>query len=209
MRTKFIAFAGAALIATAGVAGSLALSGATAQSDAKAPVILIINQAMVISQSKAGQSVTPQLAKLQEAANKELNKEIEKIVKEGKDLEKLKATLSEEVWLQQANKVAIKQNNLPALREVKVRELSISEQKALGEITEEMKPILKKIVDARGATILLDRSAVMYASIDTDITQEVITELDKKITSVKVEKVDLAELQRKAQEAAKKQAGKK
>jgi rRNA-processing protein FCF1 len=67
-----------------------------------------------------------------------------------------------------------------------------------------MLPILKTIVEARGATILLDRSAVMYASTDTDITQQVIAELDKKLTSVTVEKTNLAELQKQAAEAQKK-----
>ncbi|MFQ5562752.1 MAG: OmpH family outer membrane protein [Parvularculaceae bacterium] len=180
-----------------------AISAAQAQQSAKAPVILIINQAQVLAQSKAGQSIQPQLAKLEEEANKELNAEVEKVLKESEDLKKQKDLMAEDVWLEKAKQVAVKQNNLPVLRDVKVRELSLSEQQALGKISEAMKPILKEIVENRGATLLLDRSAVMYASIDTDITQEVIAELDKKLKSVEVEKVSLAELQRQAAEAQK------
>ena len=111
--------------------------------------------------------------------------------------------------MEKAKQLSVKQNNLPALREVKVRELSISEQQALGKINDAMMPILKKIVEDRGATVMLDRSAVMYASVDTNITAEVIAELDKVLSTVKVEKVSLADLQRQALEAQKKSDDKK
>ncbi len=194
-----------------GAVGAAAISSATAQQSGKAPVILILNQGQVLATSKAGQSMKPQLETLQKQANDELNAEVEKIVKEGEDLQKQKGLLSEDVWTQRAQQVAIKQNNLPTLREVKVRELSIAEQSAVQKINDAMLPILQSIVESRGATVLLDRSAVMYAAADTDITQQVITELDKKLSTVKVEKVSLAELQRQAQqaEAAQKSGGKK
>lgn len=198
MRKKLAAVAGAAALAVVGVAASAGLSVAHAQS---APVILIVNQAQVLGQSKAGQSIRTQLEKLQEQANTELNAEVEKVVKEVEDLRKQKDLMAEEVWMQRAQQAEVKRQNLPALREVKTRELSISEQQALNQLTDKLTPILERIVERRGATLLLDRSAVMYAAVDTDITAEVISELDKAITTVKVEKVSLAELQRQAQEA--------
>ena len=201
----------AAALGVFGAVGAAAISSATAQQSGKAPVILILNQGQVLATSKAGQSMKPQLETLQKQANDELNAEVEKIVKEGEDLQKQKGLLAEDVWTQRAQQVAIKQNNLPTLREVKVRELSIAEQSAVQKINDAMLPILQSIVESRGATVLLDRSAVMYAAADTDITQQVITELDKKLSTVKVEKVSLAELQRQAQqaEAAQKSGGKK
>ena len=203
MKTKFLA---AAVFAVASL-GAVAMAPiAQAQSAAKAPVILIIDQAQVVAASKAGKSMRPQIQALEEAANKELNAEVSKVVKEGEDLQKQKGLMAEDVWTQKAQQVAIKQNNLPAMREVKLRELQISEQKALGKLNDAMLPILKTIVEARGATVLLNRSAVMYASTDTDITQQVIAELDKKLTSITVEKTNLAELQKQAAEAQKKAA---
>ena len=201
MKKQFFAAIGAAMLAISGVMGASALQAAQAQD---APVILIINQSQVIAQSKAGQSIVPQLDKLQKEANAELNKEAESLVKETEDLKKQKDLLAEDVWIDRAKKLQAKQQNLPVLREVRVRELSISEQKALSTISEAMKPILEKIVKERGATVLLDRSAVMFAAVDTDITQEVIAALDKKLKKVTVEKTDLAELQKQAQANAKK-----
>ena len=204
MRPKFLAIAGAAALAVTGMIGATAINKAEAQSARAAPVILILDQARVIGQSKAGQSMKPQLEKLQKTANDELNSEVAKLTKEAEDLQKLRETLGQEDWTKRAQQVAIKQNNLPVQREVKVRELQLSEQKALNDINQAMRPILKKIVEDNGATLLLERSAVMYASDETDITTQVISELDKKLKSVKVERVDLKELQRQAQEAQKK-----
>ncbi len=205
MKAKFLSIAGAAALAISALAGtSVFVDRAEAEADRSAPVILILNQSQVLSQTKAGKSIKPQLEQLQKKAGEELNTEVSKLTKEAEDLQKQKGLLSDEVWTQKAQQIAVKQNNLPVLREVKLRELSLSEQKAVNEINTVMRPILKKIVEKNGATLLLERSAVMYASQETDITQEVISEIDKKLKSVKVERVDLAELQRKAAEAQKK-----
>ena len=209
MKRKLIGLAGAAFLAVTGLAAGASVVSAQAQQAGKAPVILILDQAQVIAQSKAGVSMSTQLKALQDSANTELNAEVEKINKETEDLKKQKDLMAEDVWMEKAKQLSVKQNNLPALREVKVRELSISEQQALGKINDAMMPILKKIVEDRGATVMLDRSAVMYASVDTNITAEVIAELDKVLSTVKVEKVSLADLQRQALEAQKKNDGKK
>ena len=201
MRKQLIALAGAFAIAVPGVLGTALVSSAAAQNQ---PVILTVSQAAVIGQSKAGKSMAPQLQKLQESVNKELNDKAEKIVKEGEDLKKQKSLMAEDVWLEKAKKLAVEQNNLPVLRDVRVRELQISEQQALGKISEAMTPILEKIVKERGATLLLDRSAVMFATTENDVTKEVIEALDKKLTSVSVSKVDLQDLQRQAAAAQKK-----
>lgn len=209
MKRKLIGIAGAAFLAVTGLATGASVVSAQAQQAGKAPVILILDQAQVIAQSKAGMSMSTQLKALQDSANTELNAEVEKINKETEDLKKQKDLMAEDVWMEKAKQLSVKQNNLPALREVKVRELSISEQQALGKINDAMMPILKKIVEDRGATVMLDRSAVMYASVDTNITAEVIAELDKVLSTVKVEKVSLADLQRQALEAQKKNDDKK
>lgn len=195
MTKRTIAAACAAIFAAAGVAS------APAQAQQKAAVILTVNQAQVLGVSKAGASITSQLEKLQQSANTELNAQAEAIVKEGEDLKKQKDLMAENVWLEKAKALTVKQNNLPAVREVKVRELQISEQQAFAKLNQSLEPILKKIVDTRGATLLVDRSAVLYAAADTDITAQVIAELDKAVTNIAVQKVSLAELQKQAQAA--------
>ncbi|MEL7489622.1 MAG: OmpH family outer membrane protein [Pseudomonadota bacterium] len=204
MRTKLFALAGAAALAVTGLMGAVAFTQAEAQSARSAPVILTMNSARVLSTSKAGQSMKPQLEKLGKEAQSELEAEVAKLTKEAEDLKKQRELLAEDVWTKRYQQVAIKQQQLPTLQEVKRQELALSEQKAVNEITDAMRPILKKIVDDNGATLLLESSAVMYAAQETDISEQVIAELDKKLKSVKVEKISLAELQRQQQAALKK-----
>ncbi len=170
---------------------------AVAQTDSNGPVILIVDQARLIGTSKAGKSIAEQMKSLQDTANKQLESEIGRIIKETEELKSKQGSMGDKAYLDQAKKLALQQNNIPVLRDIKVRELSLSEQKAIGEVSKVMRPILEEIVNARGATVLLDRSAVMYASTDTDITDEVLTKLDAKITSVKVEQVSLVKDQQK------------
>lgn len=188
------------------LAGAILAAPAAAQQ--KAPVILVVNQAQVLAQSKAGASINSQLEKMQQAANAELNAQAEAIVKEGEDLKKQRELMAENVWMEKAKALTVKQNNLPAVREVKVRELQISEQQAFGKLNTSLEPILKKIVESRGATLLVDRAAVIFAAADTDITAQVISELDKAVTNIAVQKVSLAELQKQAQAAQAAQQGK-
>ncbi len=179
--------------------------GVIGAAEAKEPVILVIDQERLISTSKAGKSVSTQLLKLQEAATKEVEGAMKVVGTEAEALKGKQATMEKTAFATEARKIAVKQQNAQGLREIRVRELSIAEQRAMAKISETLRPILKSVVEQRGATILLDRNAVMYVNPDADITDDVLKQLDKKITTVRVVKVDLqaeAEKYQKAQQAA-------
>lgn len=206
MKAKLASVAASAALVGAALVGVFATPAADAQSDRATPVILILNQQRVIAESRAGQSMTPQLTELQEEAAKELENEVSDLKKEAEDLKKQRDLLAEDVWMKKAQQLAVKEQNLPALQEVKRQEIRLSQEKAINEINQVMRPILKDIVEKNGATLMLDRAAVMYASQETDITDEVIRQLDKKLKKIEVEKVDMAELQRQIAEQQKQAA---
>ena len=199
MKRKLIAVAAAALLGAAG----LAAAPEAAAADQKAPTIIVLNQAQVLQQSKAGQSMQPQLEKLQKDASDDLNAQVEAFQKEEEDLKKQKDLIAQDVWTQKARDLAQREQNLPAVREQKVRELQLSEQKAYNVIATAMKPIIDKIAKDRGADLLFDTSngGVMSFTPDMDITAEVIAELDKKLSTVTVEKVSLDDLKKQAEAA--------
>ena len=179
----------------------------TASAAAKEPVILVIDQSRLIATSKAGKSIASQLETIGKSENTKLEAEITKVSKEGESLKAEQAKLSKEDFAKKAREFAIKQQRVACMREIKVRELQIAEQRAMGKISETLAPILKSMVEKKGATILLDRSAVMYVNPEADITDDVLKELDAKLATVKVNKVDL-EAEVKAAQAAQAQAKK-
>lgn len=207
MNKQIYAIAGAVSLAIAGFAGGAAVSSAEAQGAAKPPVILIVDRAQLVSQTKAGKTIPTQADAVKASIEKDLEAEANKLQKEIEDFKKNASLMSDEVRQKKEQELAGRyQYGLPQRVQIMEQAFNAAVQTAQAKILVESQPILKDIVDKRGATILLDRSAVMYAAPETDVTQEVIAALDKKFPAVEVEKISLAQLEKQIQEAQAKQA---
>jgi Skp family chaperone for outer membrane proteins len=204
MKRKLIALAGAAAVAIAGVAAtSFAVGAAEAQQAAKPPVVLIVDRAQLIGQSKAGKTIPAQLEKIQNTVKSELEAEAAKLQKDIENYQQNASLMSAEVREQKEKELGMRQQYaLPQQVQIMEQALRVVLQNAENKVLVEATPILKNIVEARGATLMLDKSAVLYAAAETDITAQVIAELDKKVATVEVEKITLAEITKKLKEAA-------
>ncbi|MDZ7627988.1 MAG: OmpH family outer membrane protein [Parvularculaceae bacterium] len=202
MKQKLIAAAGAlALIAAGAGAGSM-ISSAEAQTAPKPPVILIVSQELLVGQSDAGKTIPTQANTIKAAIEKELQGEADKLKKDIENYQKGASLMSEEVRKKTEQDLSVRQQvSLPQQAQIMEQVFAGAVQNAQGKILQESQPIMKAILDKRGGTILLDRSAVMYAAPETDITQEVLAELNKKLKTVPVQKVTLADVKKKLAEA--------
>lgn len=208
MKKRVSAILGATALVVAGFVGGSALNVAEAQRDGKPPVILIVDRAQLVSQSKAGKTIPGQAEEVRDSVAKELEAEAEKLKKDIENYQKNASLMSDEVRQQTEQELAIRQQvGLPQRAQIMEQAFTAAVQNAQAKVLVESQPILKEIVDKRGATILLDRAAVMYAAPETDITQEVIAQLDRKMSEVEVQKISLAEIEKRLQEAAQAQAG--
>jgi len=167
------------------------LSSAWAQDKAAAPVILIINRAVLLSESKAGKNISEQALVLREKITKELQDEFEKIKKDEESLLAQQTLLAPEVLRQRAEELQVRGQNFDVHQQIKNREFQASIQNASAEIAKVLEPILTELIAARSATLLLDQSQVMFASPDIDVTAEVMKKLDDKLKKVKVERVKI------------------
>lgn len=207
MKNRIMAVAGAAALAIAGLAANAGFTAAEAQKDGKAPVILIVNTDFVVAQSKAGKTIPGQAEQVRSSVAKELEAEGEKLKKDIEDFQKNAGLMSDEVKQQKAQELQVRQQyTLPQRAQIADQAFRLAVQNAQGKILQEAEPILKDIVEKRGATVLLDRNAVLYASVETDVTQEVISALDKKLDKVEVQKISLAEIEKQIKEAQAKAA---
>ena len=174
MRKQFIALAGAAVFTAGGFFAASMMEGAEAQSQGKAPVILIVDRAQIVANSKAGKTIPDQAEKVRADVTKELEAEKAKLEKDIADYQKNASLMADEVRAQKEQELAMRsQYGLPQKVQIMDQVFSNAVQAAQTKILLESQPILKEIVDRRGATVLLDRSAVMYAAPETDVTQEV------------------------------------
>lgn len=206
MTNRVLTIAGSIALLAGGVAVGAMATGAEAQSAGKAPVILIVDQAAVVSQSDAGKTIPGQANTIKANIQKEFDAEADKLKKDIENYQKGASLMSEEVRQKTEQDLAMRQQvQLPQQAQIMERVFSDVVQVAQAKILQESQPIMKSIVDKRGATLLLDRSAVMYAAPETDVTQEVLAELNKKMKTVEVQRVTLADVKKKAAEAAAKQ----
>ncbi len=192
------------VLAASGFVGGAYVGSVEAQSEGKAPVILIVNRARLIGESKAGKTIPEQAEKVKGTVEKELKAEADKLKTDIEKFQKNASLMSEEVRQKTQQELAVRQQvGLPQQAKIMEQALTAVLQNARDEVLVESRPILKEIVEKRGATILLDRSAVMYASPETDITDEVLQKLDKKLKKVEVEKITLASVKERIAEAQK------
>lgn len=202
MKSKLMALAGAAALVAVGLGAGAVLSGAEAQSAAKPPVILVLNTEMLVAQSDAGKTIPTQATTIKAAIEKELQAEADKLKKDIENYQKGAPLMSEEVRKKTEQDLAVRtQVALPQQERIMEQVFAGAVQNAQSKILQESQPIMAAILEKRGATILLDRNSVLYAAADTDITQEVMLELNKKLKTVAVQKVTLADVKKRLQEA--------
>jgi len=207
MKKQFFAITGAIALMIVGAASVAAINSAEAQSAQKAPVILVINSAQVVGQSKAGKTIPEQAKKVEASVVKELEAEVNKLKKDIENYQKNASLMSDEVRQRTEQELQMRQQyGLPQRQKIVAQVFDVALQNAKNKILIESQPIMKDIIEKRNATVVLDTSQVMYFAVETDITQEVIAALDKKMKTVEVEKVSLAEIEKKLQEMAKAQA---
>lgn len=186
---------------TAAVAGVVMLATPLAAA-AQEAVILFIDEAKLIATSKAGQSISAQLKVLVEEAEKEVNAEGKSVDAEGKKLQDTKDSLSKEDFAKRYQALLEKAQRVGQLGQIKKAEVAQAEARALTKLNAELQPVVKSILEKKNATVLLERRAVVFADDKMDITEEIVKALDRKVKTIKVEKVDLvaqAEAARQAQ----------
>ncbi|WDI31039.1 OmpH family outer membrane protein [Hyphococcus flavus] len=207
MKKQIIALSGAIAIAAVGFTGGAIINNAEAQSADRPPVILVVDRGQLISQSKAGKTIPEQAQKVKSSVEKELEAEAGKLKEEIDSFQKNSSLMSDEVRQKtQQDLAARSQYGLPQRVQIMEQAFSGVVQQAQAKILVESQPILKEIVERRGATVLLDRASVMYAAPETDVTQEVISALDKEFPSVELQKISLAEIEKQIKEAQEAQA---
>jgi outer membrane protein len=120
--------------------------------------------------------------------NAELNGERTAIENEAKTLEGQRATLDRTTFEQRASALQVRQNALQRRAAQREREVSATEQRAMGRVGQEMEPLIRQVYQQRQCSALLNREAVVIANPAMDITPGVIQALNAKITQFTIER---------------------
>jgi len=189
MTSKPIA-AGLCAAAVALTAGSSALAQAAAAPAAPPAVthgppianVCIISVENAIGASTVGRYVETRMQQIVGQTNAELTGEKNAIDNDAKALDARRATLDQSTLEQQASALQVRANALQRKAQLRDREVSATEQKAVGRIGQEMEPLIRQVYQQKACSVLLQRTAVVIANPAMDITPQVIAALNGKIT---------------------------
>ncbi len=197
MKTNTFAIAGAAAIAALGGA-SMAFAqakppaarpaAAAAAAPAAAPVVLtgtgvcVLSRDGLVAGSTVGKFVQTRLGQLTNQVQAELSGEQSSIQSAAKDLETKKATLAQAAYQQQGQALQQRVNALQEKAQQRDRELQATEQRAIQRILQEATPLVSAEVKTKNCGVLVDGSAVLAVNPSMDLTPDVITALNGKLT---------------------------
>ncbi len=150
------------------------------------PKILVIDRAAILRGSAVGQSIMKQVQQLTISAENGLKAKDAALRKEGQALQQQLAILSPGVKAAKIKAFEAKQAGLQGEVQRAQGLIQGGVLKARQQVEQALGPILQKIMQERGANLLLDRNAVVLGTVDVDVTGLAITRLTQSRPNVTV-----------------------
>ena len=173
MTSKSIA-AGLAAAAVALTAGSSAFAQAAAAPAAAAapqvthgpPIagVCVLSLENAIGASTVGRYVETRMQQIVAQVNAELNGEKTALDNDAKALDARRGTLDQSAFEQQAAAIQVRGSALQRKAQLRDREVSATEQKAIGRVGQEMEPLIRQVYQQRTCSVLFQRTAVVIAT---------------------------------------------
>lgn len=183
--TKFVAAALAAVSTLALSSSALAQAAAAAPAVSQGPAIngmCILSVEGAIGGSTVGKYVSTRLQQIGSQVQAELTSEKNALDNDAKALDTQRASLDQNSFEQRAAALQVRLNALQRKAQLRDREMQATEQKALARVGDEMEPMIRQAYQQKGCSVLLQRSAVVLANPAMDITPQVTTAMNAKIT---------------------------
>lgn len=154
------------------------------------PKILLLDRQAILRLSKVGQDVARQVQTYADQAKGDIAGEQKALQAEAQQLQQQVAILAPDVKAKRIQAFEAKQAGMQATAQKKEQAIQGGFLKAQQTIAQALEPILQNIMQQRGANLILEKNAVVYASPQAvqafDITQASIEQLNQKLPSLKV-----------------------
>jgi outer membrane protein len=152
-----------------------------------APKIVVIDRAAIMQFSKPGQDIARQVQGYAAQAKADLTGQGKALQAEGRALQQQVAILAPDVKAKRVAAFEAKQAALQGLAQKKDDQIKAGFVAARQQMEQALGPILQQLIKERGANLVLDKQAVVFATVaGFDITGDAIARLNQKLPSVKV-----------------------
>jgi outer membrane protein len=178
------------------VAALAAASSAFAQAPAAAPAaqppgvvhgppiagVCVVDVQGVIGASTVGRYVEGRLQQIGAQVKAELTGEQGALVNDAKAFDAQRATMDQNTQVQRNADLQKRDIALQQKAQQRQQELQATQQKALNRVYQEMQPLITQAYQQKNCSVLLSREGVMAANPAMDISQQVVTALNAKLT---------------------------
>ena len=177
--------------AAAAAPAGAAPAGVAAASAVQSPRIVVIDRQQLLQRSAAGKDIFTQTQALSKQLETQLRTEETQLQTEAVQIQQKMAIMNPDLRAQTEKEFTGKQQAFQTRVQQRQAQIQTSFNQAARQVEVALDPILQQIMKERGANMVLDRSAVIVATSDVDVTPVALQRLDRALPKVKV---DLAPL---------------
>jgi Skp family chaperone for outer membrane proteins len=160
---------------------------APASADPPPPKIVVIDRAAIMQFSKVGQDIAKQMQTYANQAKKDLSAQGASLQAEERTLQQQVAILAPDVKQKRIDAFRAKEQALQGAAQRKDEQLKAAFAQARAAMEEALGPILQQLVKERGANLVLDKQAVVFANANGfDLTGDAINRLNQKLPAFKI-----------------------
>jgi outer membrane protein len=148
------------------------------------PGMCVYSNAQALGTSAVGKAYANRMQQLQAQAAAELSGQQNEIQTEEKALVAKRATLSQEQFTQQAQPLQAREQALNQTADARTRDLRYTaahQQQRLGVVLE---PLVRAAYEQHHCSVLINGDGVMAANREMDLTTEVVTALNSRMTTI-------------------------
>jgi outer membrane protein len=155
---------------------------------APVPGLCVISMEGAIARSTVGKHVESRMQQIIAQVNAELTGERTGIDNEAKALEGQRATLDANTFEQRASALQVRANALQRKASLREREVQATEQEAIARVGRDMEPLIRQAYQQKACSVLLQRQAIVFGNPALDITDNVVTALNARLTTFPIER---------------------
>ena len=162
-------------------------AGAVPGSAVQSPRIVVIDRQQLLQRSAAGKDIFTQTQALSKQLETQLRTEEGQLQAEATKLQQDMAIMAADARAQKEKDFTGKQQAFQTRVQQRQAQIQASFNQAARQVEVALDPILQAIMKERGANMVLDRSAVIVATTDVDVTTVALQRLDRALPKVKVD----------------------
>lgn len=166
------------------------VSGACAQ-ELPLPKIGIVDVQKVLRDSKAAQSVRPEFDRMRKDFQNQVSEQEQRLRQAEQELTRQRAILAPEAFTQKRRAFSEEARNAQNSVQARRRQLDKAFDDTKNEILKNLVIVAREVAEARKLNMLLEKRFVFLSASTMDVTDEVISRLDKRLPKIAVKLPDV------------------